>query len=370
MTRAETPHTLTLPEMATRKRKAETPPLTPQSDESGTGQAAEAKPRRGRKPLPLTEEERRERRLNQNRKAQLGYRQRQAEAETSVYENVRRLKTHNDELRALLSTLQGALLAVLERLPSETAEASDVQLIAARALAAAPLPPLPELLPAHGSSVSATPPAPAPLPFADVAPLLSLGAAAFAPHSSYSASTSVTSADWSPLEPSSLLFPGEEGDMLDLLNIQFSPDDALMDALRTTFAPGDSQVRLDDVADELLRQHGFGSNASSLGFAEGNSSCALPEKNCSGYCADDEDRLRRCFDSLPHVTMRSLLHALQNARFGGVTELCADLKTHVRCFGSAAEISSWTMPKELFAKWPILRGIPMSERNEEMVGTA
>ena len=298
------------------------------------------KKKAGRKPLSLTAEERKERRLQQNRRAQLNYRAKKDSEEANVIEHQRRLKAHAGELRALVGAMQGALTAVLDRVPVQDERTTDVQLVAARALANAPLPLLPELL-SEGNAEAESPLGPAPAAFADLAPLLSLGSAAFS--TPFNLPTPPETSD----EPTSLLF-ANDSDLYGLLGTEFPASDVLMSALRDTLlAPHSGTVKMSDIADELLRDSGI--------FVDEPQTSA----SCSGICSKDDDAcLRRCFDSLPHITMRSLLHALQSARFTGVNDLCSDLKAYARKEGE-----KWTVPCWVVGKWPVLRGIPLGERD-------
>jgi hypothetical protein len=69
------------------------------------------------------------------------------------------------------------------------------------------------------------------------------------------------------------------------------------------------------------------------------------------------------FSCLPHITLRLLLAALQRAGITGVRELCEDLNREARLQGPPEMIESWTLPRQLFEKWPVLSAVPMGTRD-------
>ncbi|KAI9026989.1 hypothetical protein DFJ74DRAFT_662736 [Hyaloraphidium curvatum] len=339
------------------------------------GSADAPKPRRkpGRKPLPLGDEERKQRRLEQNRRAQLGFRARQEAAlrnAAAAAENARRLEAHSAELRRRAEELQGALLAVLRG----SAGRSDADLQALWALAAAPLPGHPELVPIDRDAdrndrsslrLPVSPPRSSDesAEFAEAAALLSLSSP-LAPYQQAVHAPPITPPTASPpMEPTSVFFESADPALAldldsDLFAASFPLAAELFPALRDTLLSLPSSSNPPDF-DGLLRDLGL----PPLEEERGEEADACCDPSCPSNPAGwDEQRLRRCFDSLPHITMRSLLHALESAGFGGTYALCAELKTNARCGGDPADIGKWTLPREAFDRWPVLRAIPLGER--------
>lgn len=327
----------------------------------------------GRKPLPLTEEERKERRRAQNRRAQSSFRKRhgelarEVEATTGSYENLRK---SYDQLRARAMELQAALALTVVRLPEE-----DSTLVAARRLAAMPLPEEPEMPEDYsggdndstggnkpGQDLAADCKAGA--PFESVAAtLLSLGSSLSHPSTPFPHFDATPRSDFSAISPSVASvqppatdpFPFDAASDFALFGVPFEAGDGLFAALRESLS---SQEQLDGVAEELLRELGIiPPNIQ----PQGGGSMYMAEAQCCDANAD-EARLRVCFDSVPNLNIRALLHALHSAGFTNVPELCNDLKAFAHCAGDLADVKAWTLPRQMFEKWPVLRGIPIGER--------
>lgn len=87
--------------------------------------------------------------------------------------------------------------------------------------------------------------------------------------------------------------------------------------------------------------------------------CIMP---ATGPADEDVDKLSKCIQALPNVTMREKIKALRKSRFVNVDKLCEDVRALARCHGNPQDVRDWSLPKGFFDRWPVLRGIPVRER--------
>lgn len=89
--------------------------------------------------------------------------------------------------------------------------------------------------------------------------------------------------------------------------------------------------------------------------------CVMPPP-ANAAPGEQVDRLSRCIQALPNVTMREKIKALRKSRFVDVDKLCEDVRSLARCHGNPQDVKDWSLPKGFFDRWPVLRGIPVRER--------